>query len=148
MKPELILIAKSSEARLFLRSSDQEPLVPLAELTHSGSRQKISQLVDDRAGHGSSDRRPGGVSFAGRIDPKRKQHLQFADELCERIDAELAAGHCDRVAVFASCPFIGELKSRLSASARKALHAAVDADLTALPLEELERRVAEELRLH
>lgn len=146
MKADLILIANASEARLFVRASDQEPLVPLATLEHSASRRKGSQLGIDRAGHGSNDSRPSGVSFAPRLDPKRKQHLQFADELSQRIDEELAAGRCGRVALFASCPFIGELKGRLSPAARKALRAAVDVDLTALPLEELERRLPHELR--
>lgn len=146
MKAELILIANASEARLFTRASDEEPLVPLVRLEHGGSRRKSSQLGDDRPGHASNDSRPGGVSFAPRIDPRRKQHLQFAEELSQRIDEELAAGRCDRVALFASCPFVGELKGRLSPAARKALRAAVDVDLTALPLEEVERRLPHALR--
>lgn len=146
MKAELILVANASEARLFLRASEQAPLVPLATMQHDGSRRKGHQLTAGRPGHGSSDSRPGGVSFTPRIDPRRKQHLQFADELSHRIDEELASGRCSRIALFASCPFIGELKGRLSPAGRKALHAAVDVDLSALPLEQLERRIPDELR--
>lgn len=146
MKADLILVANASEARLFCRASDNEPLVPLTTLEHNRSRRKNRELGGERAGHGSSDYRPGGVSFAPRIDPKRKQHLLFADELAKRVDEELASGRCSRVALFASCPFIGELRRRLSPAARKVLHAVVEMDLTSLPLDEVERRVGQELR--
>jgi protein required for attachment to host cells len=146
MRTDLILVANASAARLFCSTSDTEPLVPLATLEHDRSRRKGSQLGNQRAGHGSSDHRPGGVSFMPRLDSKRKQHLQFADELAQRIDVELASGRCSSVALFASCPFIGELKQRLSPAARKALRAAIDTDLTSFPLDEVERRVRQELR--
>lgn len=145
MKPELILIANSTEARLFTRHSENDPLLPLATLEQPEGRLKSTELGDDRLGHGSNDSRPGGVSFTPRVAPKRKKHLQFARLLAQRIDEAMAGGACGRVTLFASCPFLGELKGELSPAAKKALHAAIDLDLTSFGLSELEQRIDQEL---
>jgi protein required for attachment to host cells len=148
MKAELTLVANASQAHLFSRESRRDPLMPVALMTHAESRARISELEADRAGHGGSARRPGGVAFAPRMSRKRKEHLQFADEVARRIDAELAGGRYGSVVLFASCPFIGELRGRLSPAAKRSLHASVDLDLTSYGVDELERRVAEALLHH
>ena len=146
MKNEWILIANASVARLFSRDLDSDPLVPLHSFEHAESRLKASELADDRLVHDSNDWRPGGVSFEPRLDPRRKQHLEFACELAQRLDEGLAGGDCGRITLYASSPFLGELKGQLSPAAKKALHAAVVVDLTSYGLRELEERIAHELQ--
>ena len=146
MKNEWILIANASVARLFSRESDSRPLVPLQTMEHSESRLKSSELADDRLGHGSADRRPGGVSFEPRLDPRRKEHLHFAHTLAQRLEEGLASSAYDRVTLYASSPFLGELKGQLSPATTEALRAAVDVDLTSYGLRELEERIAIKLQ--
>lgn len=145
-KHDLILIANSIEARLYTRASGRDLLVLLDSLEQdSEARRKPSEQGADHPGHGSTDNRPGGVNFAPRIDPRHKLHLQFAERLSKRIDQELSGGRCGRIAVFACNPFLGELKSRLSHGATKALGTALDVDLTHLPIGELQQRVRQAL---
>ena len=146
MKNEWILVANASVARLFSRASDKGPLLPLHSFEHAESRLKASELADDRLVHDSNDWRPGGVSFEPRMDPRRKQHLKFARELAQRLDQGLAGGDCGRITLYASSPFLGELKGQLSPAAKKVLRAAVVVDLTSYGLRELEERIAHELR--
>ena len=146
MKNEWILIANASVARLFSRDLDSDPLVPLHSFEHAESRLKASELADDRLGHDSTDRRPGGVSFEPRTDLHHKQHLKFARELAQRLDEGLAGGDCGRITLYASSPFLGELKGQLSPAAKKALRAAVVVDLTSYGLRELEERITHELQ--
>jgi protein required for attachment to host cells len=146
MKSEWILIANASVARLFSRESDSDPLLPLHRFEHAESRLKASELADDRLVHDSNDWRPGGVSFEPRMDVHRKQHLKFARELAQRLDQGLAGGDCCRITLYASNPFLGELKGQLSPAAKKALRAAVVVDLTSYGLGELEERIAHELQ--
>jgi protein required for attachment to host cells len=146
MKNEWILIANASVARLFSRESDSGPLVPLHSFEHAESRLKASELADDRLGHDSTDGRPGGVSFEPRTDLHRKQHVKFARELAQRLDEGLAGGDCGRITLYASSPFLGELKGQLSPAAKKVLRAAADVDLTSYGLSELEERIAHELQ--
>ena len=146
MKNEWILVANASVARLFSRESDKGPLLPLHSFEHAESRLKASELADDRLVHDSNDWRPGGVSFEPRMDPRRKQHLKFARELAQRLDQGLTGGDCGRITLYASSPFLGELKGQLSPAAKKVLRAAVVVDLTSYGLRELEERIAHELR--
>ncbi len=146
MKSELILIANSTEARFFIRKPGQERLTFLETLEHPEGRLKASELGDDRPGHGSSDQRPGGVPFTPRTDPHHKAHLQFAHRLADRINELMADGSLGGIMLFASSPFLGELKAAMSAAAQKAVHATADVDLTAVPAGELNARLGEELR--
>jgi len=148
MKAELTLVANAAEAHLFTRESRHDPLTPIALLKHSQSRAHRASPGEDRPGHGNSDRHPQGVTFTPRMSRKRKEHLEFADEISKRVDEELDSGRCGSVVLFASCPFIGELKGRLSPMAMRSLRAAVDLDLTSYPVDELERRVEQALHQH
>ncbi|HEX7438733.1 MAG TPA: host attachment protein [Caldimonas sp.] len=141
MKPQWILVANASHARLFRRASPTDPLIPLATLEHAESRLKASQLADDRPGHEATDNSSGGNSFAPHSDVRRKEHQRFAREICQRLDAGLAAGEFDALWLFASNPFLGELKAQLSDAVDKHVHVALDSDLTALGLAEIEQRL-------
>lgn len=147
MQPDLIVIANAVQARLYERPSATEPQLVLRETLQSPSgRQRPHELGDAPLGHAASDRRVAGVAFEPRINPQRKRHVAFARQLAQRLDADLARGGYGRVALFAGCPFLGELKAQLSPAAKKALCAAVAVDLTHFGASELQRRVDEELR--
>lgn len=146
MKPRLFLIANATEARLFSRASDHEPLVPLATFDDAPGRRKGGELAADRPGHGSSDHRPGGVAFEARVDPRRKRHLQFAQHVSGRVEEALAGGSYGAFVLVASCPFLGEVKGSLGHAARRALEHAIDLDLTSYGLSELEQRLDHALR--
>lgn len=141
MKTQWILIANASTARLYGRASPDRPLEVLAEHNHPESRLKSSELGHDRPGHEAADHSSAGSRFEPRSDPRRKQHLQFADELAERLAQGLAEGRYASLWLFASNPFLGELKSRLSAQVAQHVQLAHASDFTALPLNELEQRL-------
>lgn len=143
MKPEWILVGNAATARLLQRNSAQEPLLPLETLQHPESRMKSSDLGDDRPGHEATDNSAGGNRFEPRSDPKRKEHHKFAVEIAHRLDAGLAAGSFGSLALFASNPFLGELKAALSPAVRERVQLTVDSDYSALGLSELEQRVRE-----
>lgn len=140
-KPDLVLVANASQARLLRREAHPASLVALATEQHPEGRLRAGELGGDAPGHGSADHRPGGVSFVPRIDPRRKEDLAFARALADRLEDLLAGGGYGGVLLFASAPFLGELKSRLGAQAQQALRATVDRDLTPYGLSELEQRI-------
>ena len=143
MKRQWILLANASHARLLSRDSATDPLVPLATLEHPKSRLKASQLADDRPGHEATDNSSGGNRYEPRSDVRRKEHQRFAREIAQRLDAGLASGQFSVLWIFASSPFLGELKAQLSDAVNKRVHLALDSDLTALGLAEIEQRLLE-----
>jgi protein required for attachment to host cells len=143
MKTQWILVANASLARWFKRESPSDPLVTLPTMEHPESRLKGSQLADDRPGHEATDNSSGGNRFEPRSDPRRKEHRRFAREIAERLDDALAEEGFKSLWICASDPFLGELKAALSDAVRHRLQHTVDSDLTALGIEELERRLRE-----
>ena len=87
MKPDWILIANSTRARLLQQERDDRVTV-LESFDHPQSRSKISDLVDDRAGHESTDRSYGGTAYQPRTDARQKEHQRFARELAEFLERQ------------------------------------------------------------
>lgn len=141
MKSDLILIANATHARLFSRKYRHTHLESLATLEHPDSRLRAKEWDTERPGHGAMDTRPGGVNFAPRIDSQKKKHQEFALLLSQRLDAAVDQEQYERVVLFSSCPFLGELKRQLSPKVKKILYASHDVDLTAYEAHELEQRM-------
>ena len=145
MKPQWILAANASLARLFSRDSPTDPLVPLAIMEHPESRLKGSELANDRPGHEATDNNSGGNRYEPRSDVRRKEHQRFAREIARRLDAALVADEFSALWIFASSPFLGELKAQLSGAVDKRVQLALDSDLTSFGLAEIEQRLRDQL---
>jgi protein required for attachment to host cells len=140
MKSQWIVLANAGMARLFNRHSSEESPVLLEELRHPQSRSKGSALATDRPGREATDNSSGANRFEPRSDSRRKEHGRFAREIADRLDQGLGAGEFDAVWIFASNPFLGELKAKLSAAVHRHVRVTADVDLTPLSLQELEQR--------
>ena len=144
MKPEWILIANATRARL-LQRDPYTPLMIIKSFTHLAGRSKVSDLADDRAGHESTDTTYGGAAYTPRVDAKRKEHERFAQELADHLEHGAQQGAYESLTLFASSPFLGELKAHLGSAASRLLSGTHDVDLTAVGPVELERRIAHEM---
>ena len=141
MKTEWILLANAAIARLFRRDPPADALIPLETLEHPQSRLKGSQLSGERPGHEATDHSSGGNRYEPREDVRRKEHRHFAKEVAERLNAGLLKNEYGALRIFASDPFLGELKAQLSPAVTKQVRAAVDLDMTSLGLAEIEDRL-------
>ena len=144
MKPNWILIANATHARL-LQHERGSPMVILESFEHLKSRSKISDLADDRAGHERMDSTFGGAAYPPRIDAKKKEHMRFARELADHLEQQAQQSSYRSLAIFASSPFLGELKTELGVATARLLSSTHDLDLTSFGLTELEQRVEREL---
>jgi protein required for attachment to host cells len=147
MKPDWILIANATRARLVQRELGC-PLVVVHSFEHPQGRSKTSDLADDRAGQGKTDHSFGGTSYPPRVVAKEKEHLRFARELAEYLETQAHQGSFHSLALFASSPFLGELKAQLGTAASALLKGTHDVDLTSVGLVELDHRIAHETSPH
>lgn len=136
MKPTWILVANASHARCFARDDEEAPLQLLASLEHPQSRARDADLTVTGLGHGQ-----GAATYVPRLDPKDKEHEQFAQQIADYLNAGIAAHACGSLVLIASNPFLGEIKKRLSHQAAKALRATASHDLTSYEGRELQSRV-------
>ncbi|WP_029002238.1 host attachment protein [Azohydromonas australica] len=134
MKTELILIANASEARLLSRDAMTATLNTLDSV--------------HRAANGATPGEPQRVPVnVGRpLDPKHRRMRDFAAIVARRVEAELAGGHFSAVALFAACPFLGELMRQFDRTTKETLRRVVDADISDLDWSKAAQRI--ELELH
>lgn len=142
MKTQWIVIANAASARIFRRDSATAPLVPVAALAHDASRLHARELESDRPGSQAADNSQGLNHFEPRSDARRKEHQHFAKEIAQRLDAGLKAGEFGSLTLFASNPFMGELKAQLSEAVTQRLKAALNNDLSHVGIAELDRRMS------
>lgn len=147
MKPDWILIANATRARLLERGRGC-PLVVIDSFEHPQGRSKTSELADDRAGQGKTDHGFGGASYPPRVGAKEKEHLRFARELAGYLETRAQQGIFHSLQLFASNPFLGELKAQLGPATNPLLRASHDVDLTSVGLVELDHRIARETSPH
>jgi protein required for attachment to host cells len=147
MKPHWILIANASQARL-LQQEHGGPVRVLKAFHHPASRLHSSTLGDDKAGRELSGHGFGGAAFEPRMDAQLKEHLRFARELADELEVGAREGSYGTLALFASSPFLGELKQALHDGTRSLVTAMRDVDLTSVGLAEIEHRVEHELEQH
>lgn len=134
------VVANATRARVYSRVGD-DPLQLICSLEHLASRAKSAQLGKDKAGRELSGRGFGGAAFEPRLDPHRKEHLRFAQEIAQFLEREAQGGTFSEVSLIASSPFLGELKQQLGKSTTRLLGAMRDVDLSAVGPAELDARI-------
>lgn len=138
------VVANASRARVLEPNDRFDAFDHVADLVHPQSRQKGSELADDRPGHvtGQQAHGTGSSALDPRHDPREREHEHFAREVAQTLNDGVAAGRCAGIVLVASNPFLGHLKQHLSEQAHKALLRSVVADYTTLDDRELVRRLA------
>jgi len=140
---EGVLVANAGRARLFERDPENKAMRELASFVHPRTRLKGAALGHDRPGQAFKGEAR--TSYEPHTDLHQKEHAEFARELAQRLGEEAIDRRYPHVAIFASSPFLGELKAHLGAGTQRLLTAAVPLDLTAFDDSELEHRVAQAL---
>jgi protein required for attachment to host cells len=135
------LIANAGHARLLQQEAGGR-LAMLHAYEHPASRLHSSELGDDKAGRELSGRGFGGAAFEPRVDAQHKEHLHFAQQLAQVLEQGAQEQRYDALELFASSPFLGELKDALGPATQRLLAGTHDVDLTSVGLAELPKRIA------
>lgn len=140
-----ILVANGARAALYRRGEGDESNLNLeAQFEHADVRLKGVDLITDRPGavrgHGNDS-----THYVPHMAPKRNEREQFGEQLADELDRAHRAGRFTRLTLVASNPFLGILRSHLSAGVRDAVDHVIAHDYTALPERELQQRLSEVL---
>jgi protein required for attachment to host cells len=145
MNADWILIANATRARL-LQQEPGDKVKELRSFDHPAGRSKTSELADDRSGSERSDRVYGAAAFQPRLDAKEKEHQRFARELGAYLEQQAQLRAYRKIEVFASSPFLGELKAQIGDATTRLLGGTHDLDLTMVGKAEIGRRIAQAMR--
>lgn len=107
-----ILVANSSQAKLYANHGPKKGLTLVKELAHPESRLKNSDLVTDRAGHMQS----AGTGHGSRqppTEPKQNEARHFAQELAGELNHGRTSNQMQRIILVAPPAFMGLINSSL-----------------------------------
>ena len=138
-----ILVANASQAKVWERTSFNEPLVEVIDWVHPESRMPASQTERAPLGHSEAGR----AGLAPRAELKQLHRSEFAKTLAKYFHEAVMNHRMNALALFVSNPFMGELLSHLDAPVQQALVAKHALDLTSLNVTELDKRLRSEFRL-
>ena len=145
MKSTWVLLANASQARCYTRENVNSPWTEVAGFADAWGRAKGSDLSEDRSGYEGTSLSRAGTSYSPRLSAKKKEHESFARQLAEFLNQAVVDRRCQELVIFASNPFLGELKSFLGEHAKQALGRTLAIDLTSFTGPELARRIEQHL---
>src|ERR1700687_920937 len=120
MKNTWILVANAAHAQFFQRAGAGGALEALKTFECPQARAKGIDLESDRVGHEEMGPGRGSSSFETHSRPRGKVREEFARDLAKSLNDGVAADRCGELVLLASSPFLGKVKSHLSATAMKA----------------------------
>ncbi|WP_291322946.1 host attachment protein [Desulfonatronospira sp.] len=140
-----VVVADSSQARIFGANARGGGLTELEKFEHPESRMRDQDLKSDKAGRMYSMQ--GEFRTAVEQTPGRKLEAErFAQKIAEHLEKSLHNNKYERLVLAASPSFLGMLRNNLNDNARKALSNELDKDLCRIEKpEEIRKRLPEYL---
>jgi protein required for attachment to host cells len=151
MQKTWILVTDARRARCFERHGADLLLTELADFVYPHAR--LASVAGDggdltgAAGKGHGRTGHAGTQFEPHTDVAAKERSSFASQLAAYLNEGTAQHKCDALALIATSPMMGEIKSTLSPAADKLLKRCVVSDLTHYKGPELEERIHHALEL-
>lgn len=137
-----VLVANSSEARIYDTASIGEDMECIKEFSHPEGREKGSELASDRPGHYQS-KGTGHGAFVEPTAPKEHEVDRFAGELARELDKGRTSNAYRKLVVVASPHFHGLINSHLDEHTRSMVVKDIQKDLTDCEPRDLPSRLKE-----
>lgn len=142
-----VLIADAARARVLENRGPGTGVHTLEGLTFENELPPSRELSRDRPARTFDSAGEGRHAIEPRTDPRREEKRSFARFLGEALDAALAERSYERLVIVAPPPFLGDLRTALTPAVKAAVAAEIGKDLTKIPVLELERQLADVVRL-
>ncbi|MEJ2481446.1 MAG: host attachment protein [Acidihalobacter sp.] len=135
-----VVAADHVRARVFEAHGALGELAENEDLVHPQGRMHANEMASDSPGV-THDRYGHGTHGMGHaVEPKEKEAIRFAREICDALERACAEGRFDRLYVAAEPRFLGNLRSCMAVEVRRRLAGEVSLELT--------RQAVEDIRLH
>lgn len=137
MKPVWVLVADSSQARIFSAENSQAELIEIETLLHPEGRLHDRDLVSDLPGKISGSEGAGGHAYSDKITPKEQEEIDFASRVAHHLSDELNQNKFDRLFMVAAPSFLGDLRNALSSRVEKHIAFSLGKNIVMLSPEEI-----------
>jgi protein required for attachment to host cells len=150
MEVTWVLVANGVRARCFERHATSHSLTELADFVHpqaSLAGQAAGGDLTGAAAKGHGRTGHAGTQFAPQTEADDKARGEFAKQLAAYLNGGVGERRCDALVLIATSTMLGDIESRLSGTAKKALGYRVVKDFTRYEGADLKKRVNEALQL-
>jgi len=124
-----VVVANSSQARIFTLSARNDALKEIKQFDHPPSRAHQRDLTTDRPGRTFNSMDPGRHAMTASVNPKEHETQIFAGLLADELEAARTHGTCERLILVCSPAFLGVLRKTLSTPSSRLVALALDKDL-------------------
>ena len=132
-----ILVAESSRAKLSRADHRKSPISEIEALENPAGRLHEGDLVSDRPGSDGGSVGQGRRVLDDKTTARQQEHISFAKQLAERLNAARTEGEFSRLVLAAPPAFLGLLRDSLGKEVMDMVYAQVDKNLVQQPVEAL-----------
>jgi len=132
-----ILVAESSRAKLYRADNRKSPISEIEALENPAGRLHEGDLVSDRPGSDGGSVGQGRRVLDDKTTARQQEHISFAKQLAERLNAARTEGEFSRLVLAAPPAFLGLLRDNLGKEVMDMVYAQVDKNLVQQPAEAL-----------
>ena len=137
MKSVWILVADSSQARIFSAQNSQADLIEIETLIHPEGRLHDQDLESDSPGKISGPQGAGGHAYSDENSPKEQEEINFALRVAHHLSDELNQNKFDRLYMVAAPSFLGDVRKALSSRVEKHVAFSLGKNIVMLSPEEI-----------
>lgn len=147
MKTTWILIANSSEARLFKAEKSHHNMQLIKQFSHPESRDKIVNLVADVPGRYRKNGNAPKSTFEEASNPKKVEAERFAHELANELNKGRTNNLYTNIILIAPSHFQGLLNKYCNIHVHHLIQEAIDKDYTKVKQHQLDKFLDGKIRL-
>lgn len=109
-----VVVADESAADFYFSHGRGGPLQHHSRVENEAARAKLNELQSDSPGRSFDSHGQGRHALSTSADKKETAAIRFADEVIDRLVAEIRRGHVVRYALVAAPRFMGHLRKCLN----------------------------------
>ena len=140
-----VLVANSSQAKIYSAHTATDQLGELAVFNHPESRLHVQELTTDLPGRSFDSAGQGRHAMEQMTNPKEQEAIEFVKEIGEYLTQAERGNRFDRLVLTAAPAFLGLLRTHLSEATRKRITMEIDKDLVTQDVATVRRQLPERL---
>ncbi len=149
MKPTKtwILLADGARARIVSNAGPGKGIEEVSGMEFSGDKQRTGEVMADRPGRSFDSAGSHRHAMEPPSDPHREMKRDFASDLVQALEDQLAKRAFDRLVLIAAPATLGDLRNAMPKALQDVIYAEVPKDLVKLPNTDLGSHLADILAI-
>ena len=142
MGTQLILVADSSRARLFVAEKANAGLYEIETFSHPEGRLHEQNMSSDLPGRHAGNTGSGSHIYQEETEPKEQEMIDFAKRLTSYLDDLVSKHKVNNLSIIAAPSFLGILRKNLSDQTDKLVSFELDKNLVTHSVDDIQKHLS------